>query len=209
MGKLVLYYATMNSGKSFDLIRTDYNYRENGFDTLVMKPSKDTKAEDYISTRAGLKRKVDYLIGENDSIIDILSRCNISNIACIFIDEAQFLSNNQIKELREITASTNLSIICYALRLNFKGELFEGSKSLFTDADRIYELKTLCPYCDEEHTARYVGRKVNGEFVLNGDEVVIDGANDNVEYVPLCERHFLELVKKEDLNLIRRRIYGR
>lgn len=209
MGKLVLYYATMNSGKSFDLIRTDYNYTENGFKTLVMKPSKDTKAEDYISTRAGLKRKVDYLIGENDSIIEILSEKKIDNVSCIFIDEAQFLSSNQIKELRKITAATDLSIICYALRLNFKGELFEGSEALFTDADKIYELKTLCPYCNEEHIARYVGRRVNGEFVSNGDEVVIDGANDNVEYVPLCEKHFLELIKKENLKLVRRRIYGR
>ena len=209
MGKLVLYYATMNSGKSFDLIRTDYNYRENGFETIVMKPSKDTKAEDYISTRAGLERKVDYLIGENDSIIDILSKSNVASVACIFIDEAQFLSNKQIKELRDITAATDLSVICYALRLNFRGELFEGSKALFTDADKIYELKTLCPYCNEEHVARYVGRKVNGEFVTDGDEVVIDGANDNVEYVPLCEKHFLEYVKKKNMKLVRRRIYGR
>ena len=207
MGKLVLYYATMNSGKSFDLIRTDYNYRENGFNTIVMKPSKDTKAEDYIVTRAGLKRKVDYLIGEDDSIIDILSQNKINDVTCIFIDEAQFLSKEQVKELRLITAATDLSIICYALRLNFKGELFEGSKALFTDADKIYELKTLCPLCETERVARYVGRKVNGEFVLRGKEVVIDGANDNVEYIPLCEKHFIEEVRKENLSLVKRRIY--
>lgn len=208
MAKLVLYYATMNSGKSFDLIRTDYNYRENGFKTLVMKPSKDTKAENYIETRAGLKRKVDYLIGEDDSVIDILNN-KLDGIACIFIDEAQFLNKNQIEELRLLTASTDIPVICYALRLNFKGELFEGSKYLFTEADKLIELKTLCPYCDTEHIARYVGRKVDGEFVLDGEEVVIDGANNNVEYIPLCERHFLELVKKEDLGKVRRRVYGR
>lgn len=207
MGKLVLYYATMNSGKSFDLIRTDYNYRESGFNTLVLKPSKDTKAEDYIMTRAGLKRKVDYLIGEEDSIIDMLSN-KLDNIACIFIDEAQFLNKNQVKELRLITVATDIPVICYALRLNFKGELFEGSEALFTDADEIVELKTLCPLCEKENIARYVGRKVNGEFVLKGKEVVIDGSKDNVEYVPLCEKHFLEEVKKEDLKLVRRRIYG-
>lgn len=207
MGKLTMYYATMNSGKSFDLIRTDYNYRESGFETLVLKPSKDTKADDYIITRAGLKRKVDYLIGEDDSIIEILSN-KLNNIACIFVDEAQFLNKNQVKELRLITASTDIPVICYALRLNFKGELFEGSEALFTDADKIIELKTLCPLCDSEKIARYVGRKVNGEFVSKGKEVVIDGEKDNVEYVPLCEKHFLEEVKKEDLKLVRRRIYG-
>ena len=180
MGKLVLYYATMNSGKSFDLIRTDYNYRESGFNTIVMKPSKDTKAEDYIMTRAGLKRKVDYLIGEEDSVIDKLTN-KLDDITCIFIDEAQFLNKNQVKELRLITAATNISIICYALRLNFKGELFEGSEALLTDADKIVELKTLCPLCEEERVARYVGRKVNGEFVSKGKEVVIDGSKDNVE----------------------------
>lgn len=205
MGKLVLYYATMNSGKSFDLIRTDYNYRENNFKTLVLKPGKDVKAENYIITRAGLKRKVDFLIGENDKIIDIL-KDNVNDVECIFIDEAQFLSDKQIKELRIITASTNLSIICYSLRLNFKGELFEGSKALFQDADKIIELKTLC---NCKNIARYVGRRVNGEFVLEGQEVVIDGVNDNIEYIPLCEKCFLEKVKKEDLNLVRRKIYGK
>ena len=208
MAKLVLYYATMNSGKSFDLIRTDYNYRENGFKTLVMKPSKDTKAGNYIETRAGLRRKVDYLIGEDDSIIDILSN-KLDDVSCIFIDEAQFLNRKQIEELRLLTASTDISVICYALRLNFKGEMFEGSKYLFTEADKLIELKTLCPYCNEEHIARYVGRRVDGEFVYDGEEVVIDGAQSNVEYIPLCEQHFLELVKKQDLNKVRRRIYGR
>ncbi len=208
MGKLVLYYATMNSGKSFDLIRTEYNYRENGFKTLVIKPSKDTKAEDFILARAGLKRKVDYLLGEEESVIEKLYG-KLDGITCIFIDEAQFLNKSQVKELRLITAATDISIICYALRLNFKGELFEGSEALFTDADKLIELKTLCPLCEEERVARYVGRKVNGEFVSKGKEVVIDGSKDNVEYVPLCERHFLEEVKKEDLKLIRRRVYGR
>ncbi len=208
MGKLVLYYATMNSGKSLDLIRTDYNYIENGFNTIVMKPSKDTKAEDYISTRAGLKRKVDYLIGEEESIIDILSN-KLNDITCIFVDEAQFLNKKQVKELRLITASTDIPVICYALRLNFKGELFEGSEALFTDADEINELKTLCPLCKKENMARYVGRKVNGEFVSKGKEVVIDGSNNNVEYIPLCEKHFLEDVMHEDLKLVRRKVYGK
>ena len=208
MGKLVLYYATMNSGKSFDLIRTDYNYRESGFKTLVLKPSKDTKADDFISTRAGLKRKVDYLIGEEDSIIERLSG-KLNDIACIFIDEAQFLNKSQVKELRLITAATDVPIICYALRLNFKGELFEGSEALFTDADKIVELQTLCPLCEKENIARYVGRKVNGEFVIKGKEVVIDGSKDNVEYIPLCEKHFLEEVKHEDLKLVRRKVYER
>ncbi len=208
MSKLMLYYATMNSGKSFDLIRTDYNYRESGFKTLVLKPSKDTKAEDYIMTRAGLKRKVDCLIGEEDSVIELLSG-KLDDVACIFIDEAQFLNKNQVKELRLLTVAVDIPVICYALRLNFKGELFEGSEALFTDADEIIELKTLCPLCEKENIARYVGRKVNGEFVIKGREVVIDGSKDNVEYVPLCERHFLEEVKKEDLSLVKRRIYGR
>ncbi len=206
MGKLVLYYATMNSGKSLELIRTDYNYNENGFKTIVMKPGKDTKAENFIISRAGnLKRKVDYLIGEDDKIIDIL-KGNVEGTECIFIDEAQFLNSRQIKELRLITASTNMSVICYALRLNFRGELFEGSASLFTDADKIVELKTLCR-CG--NMARYVGRSINGEFTLKGEEVVIDGEHDNVEYISLCEKCFLEQVKKEDLSLVRRKLYGR
>lgn len=197
MAKLIFKYSTMNSGKTMDLIRTMYNYEENNCNVILLKPSIDSKAGDHIETRVGLKRKVDYLIKEDDSICDIL-RGKLKNIKCIFIDEAQFLTPTQVDELFMITKALDIPVICYGLRNNFKCEAFIGSKRLLEIADTLEEFKTLC-HCGE--VARYVGRKVNGEFVVEGNEIVIDGEK-NVEYVPLCGKHYLEEVRKIDLSKI-------
>ena len=201
MAKLIFKYSTMNSGKTIDLIRTVHNYEENNYKVLVLKPIVDTKGNDNIKTRVGLERKVDFLIKENDSIIELL-KGNLDNVECIFIDESQFLKQNQIDELFLITKSVNIPVICYGLRNNFKLESFEGSRRLLEIADSLEEFKTLC-YCGD--IARYVGRKENDEFVTDGLEVVIDGCK-NVEYVPLCGDCFLEKVKKIDYNDIRRNV---
>lgn len=198
MSKLIFKYSTMNSGKTMDLLRTVHNYEENNCKVIVMKPVLDTKADDSIETRIGLKRKVDILINENDSIIELL-KGKLEDIKCIFIDESQFLNASQIDELFIITKAMNIPVICYGLRNNFKLESFEGSKRLLEIADNLEEFKTLCS-CGE--IARYVGRKVNGEFVTQGNEIVIDGEKD-VEYVPLCGKHYLEKVTKINLSKIR------
>lgn len=198
MAKLIFKYSTMNSGKTMDLLRTVHNYEENNCKVIVMKPIVDTKADDSIETRIGLKRKVDILISENDSIIELL-KGKLNDVRCIFIDESQFLNAPQIDELFIITKAVDIPVICYGLRSNFKLESFEGSKRLLEIADSLEEFKTLC-LCGE--IARYVGRKVNGEFVVEGDVIVIDGAN-NVEYVPLCGKHYLEAVTKIDLSKIK------
>ena len=198
MAKLIFKYSTMNSGKTIDLIRTVHNYEENNYKVLVLKPIVDTKGNDNIKTRVGLERKVDFLIKENDSIIEIL-KGNLDNIECIFIDEAQFLKPNQIDELFLITKSVNIPVICYGLRNNFKLESFEGSRRLLEIADTLGECKTLC-YCGD--IARYVGRQVNGKYVVEGDEILIDGEKD-VKYIPLCGKHYLENVTKIDLEKIK------
>ena len=193
MAKLNFKYATMNSGKTLDLIRTAYNYEENGYNVLLLKPAVDTKGEKCIESRVGLKRQVDYLIEKNDNIIDKISS-NLKDITCIFVDEVQFLSKKQIDELFLISKVFDINVICYGLRLNFKMEAFEGSKRLLEIAEEFEELKTICK-CG--NIARYLGRKVNGNYVLEGDEIVIDGT-DNVEYIPLCGDCYLKDVKKID-----------
>ncbi len=198
MAKLIFKYSTMNSGKTMDLLRTVHNYEENNCKVIVMKPTVDTKADDSIETRIGLKRKVDILISENDSIIELL-KGKLNDVRCIFIDESQFLNAPQIDELFIITKAVDIPVICYGLRSNFKLESFEGSRRLLEIADSLEEFKTLCS-CGE--IARYVGRKVNDEFVVEGDVIVIDGAS-NVEYVPLCGKHYLEAVTKIDLSKIK------
>ena len=129
MAKLHFKYATMNSGKTIDLIRTAYNYEENGAKVLILKPKIDTKGENKISSRIGLEREVDYLVSYDESILDIL-KGKLEGIKCIFVDEAQFLSKVQIDELNLITKSCNIPVLCYGLRVNFKNELFNGSKRL-------------------------------------------------------------------------------
>lgn len=192
MAKLHFKYGTMNSGKSIDLIRTAHNYEECGYNVLVMKPIIDTKGSDMLDSRVGLKRKVDILIND-DSILKLLKSKITDNLACIFIDEAQFLNKKQIDELFFITKKLDIPVICYGLRTNFKMESFEGSRRLLEIADELEELKTLCK-CME--IARFAGRKVNNEYTLDGLEVKIDGKDENIEYVPLCGKCYLEKVKK-------------
>lgn len=192
MAKLHFKYGTMNSGKSIDLIRMAHNYEECGYNVLVMKPIIDTKGSDMLDSRVGLKRKVDILIND-DSILKLLKSKITDNLACIFIDEAQFLNKKQIDELFFITKKLDIPVICYGLRTNFKMESFEGSRRLLEIADELEELKTLCK-CME--IARFAGRKVNNEYTLDGLEVKIDGKDENIEYVPLCGKCYLEKVKK-------------
>lgn len=196
MAKLNFKYSTMNSGKTLDLIRTAYNYTENGYKVIVLKPSIDTKGNDYIVSRAGLKRKVDYLIQKDDNIIKSLKN-EFIECSCILVDEAQFLTKKQVDELFLISKEFDIDVICYGLRLNFKMEAFEGSMRLLEIAEELDEIKTMCK-CG--NVARYVGRKVNGEYVTDGEEVIIDGTN-NVTYVPMCGDCYLEKVKK----LVKRR----
>lgn len=200
MAKMHFKYATMNSGKSIDLIRTAYNYEENGFKVVIMKPIIDTKAGNKISSRVGMERTVDFLIEPNSSILELLK--NSTCVNAIFIDESQFLSSKQVDELFIFSKVFDIPVICYGLRLNFKGESFEGSKRLLEVCEELEEIPTLCK-CGE--IARYVGRKENDEFVTDGLEVVIDGCK-NVEYVPLCGDCFLEKVKKIDYKDIRRNV---
>lgn len=197
MAKLHFKYASMNSGKSIDLIRTVYNYEENGFKVLVMKPRIDTKAGLFVQTRIGLERKVDVLIGNNDNILKLL-KGKLKDIKVIFIDEVQFLSKKQIDELFLISKALDIPIICYGLRSNFMMESFDGSRRLLEIADILEELQTLCS-CG--NIARYVGRKFNGVYQNEGTEVVIDGA-DKYEYVPLCGKCYLKKVKNIDFDKI-------
>ena len=191
MAKMNFKYSTMNAGKTLDLIRTVYNYDENGYKVLVLKPKIDTKGEDYIVSRVGVSRKVDYLVDKEDSIVDLI-KSDLIDTKSIFVDEAQFLTKEQVDELFIISKVFDVDVICYGLRLNFKMDAFEGSRRLLEISEELEELKTIC-HCG--NIARYVGRKVNGNYVSDGSEVVIDGT-ENVEYIPLCGNCYLKEVKK-------------
>lgn len=192
MAKLHFKYGTMNSGKSIDLMRTAYNYEELGYNVLVLKPIIDTKGMDKLNSRVGMERKVDILIPKNAKILPLVKE-RLDSLSCILIDEAQFLDKDQIDDLFLITKRYDIPVICYGLRNNFKMEGFEGSIRLLEIADNLEEIKTLC-HCGK--LARFVGRKVDDKFTLEGAEVLIDGEIKNIKYVPLCGKCYLNEVKK-------------
>ena len=195
MAKLNFKYGTIGSGKSIDLMRTAYNYEENGYRVLVFKPRCDTKGGEYLDSRIGLKRKVDLLIDDDTNIIEEVRGKYTGLLKCILVDEAEFLSPKKIDELFILSKVIDVPVICYSLRTNFKMEGFPGSTRLLEIAENIEELKTLCK-CGA--TARFAGRKVNGEYTLEGENILIDGECNNVEYVPLCGECYLKKVKKID-----------
>ena len=200
MAKLHFNYATMNAGKSMDLIRTAYNYEEHGFRVLVLKPAIDTKAEEYVSSRIGLERKVDFLI--DGSVYEIL-KGHLDDVYSILVDEAQFLTKSQVDELYMIAKVFDIPVIAYGLKVNFQGKLFEGSKRLTELGEELNEIPTICS-CGE--IARMVGRKVNGNYVASGEEIVIDGSNDKVEYIPLCGKCYFEKVQGVDYKELKKKL---
>jgi len=191
MSKLYFRYGTMNCGKSAILMQVAHNYEENNKKVIIIKPSIDTKGENYIESRIGLKRKVDILIDKNKSIKKAISK--FENIDCILVDETQFLTTNQIEDLWKISKTMDIPVICYGLKVDFQSHLFEGSKRLLELADEIEELITICS-CGKR--AKFNARFVNDKFTLEGKEVVIDGSRDNVVYRPMCGKCFLNEIEK-------------
>lgn len=192
MAKLNFRYGAMNSGKTTILIQTAHNYEERDQKVIVIKPKIDTKGSDSIVSRIGASRKVDELIDKNDSIIKICSK-HFEGLDCILVDEAQFLSEKQIDELWYITKIYNISVIAFGLRTDFKTNGFEGSSRLLLIADDIQEMPTMCR-CGVK--ARFNARKINGEYVIDGESVVIDD-NKEVEYEAVCGKCYIKNVLKK------------
>lgn len=189
MSKLYFRYGAMNCGKTTVLLQVAHNYEERGMNVLILKPKVDTKGDDTIVTRIGLSRKVDHLIEKNENLKDYLNSIS-KNIVCILVDEAQFLTRDQVDELFMFTKFKDIPVICYGLRNDFKSMAFPGSLRLFEVADVLEELITICR-CGKR--AKFNGRIVNGKFASSGEQVAIDG-KDNIEYESLCGKCFLEKV---------------
>lgn len=198
MAKMHFKYASMNSGKSIDLIRTAHNYEENGYKVLIISPIVGKDSNNKISSRVSLYRNADILLLYSDNILEVL-KGKLEDKAVILVDEAQFLSSKQVYDLFIISKALDIPVICYGLRTNFKMESFAGSKRLLELAEVLEELSTLCA-CGQ--IARFVARKVGDNFVKDGEEVIIKGT-ENIEYVPMCGKCYLEKVSKLDLNKIK------
>jgi len=188
MSKLYFRFGAMNCGKTTALLQVAHNYEEKGMRVVVIKSEIDKKGEKNIVSRLGVEREVNLLISPDEKILDNIK---LDNVNCILVDEVQFMPEEQIKELWMIAKLKNIPVICYGLKTNFKGKLFEGSKAVLELADELEELATICK-CGKK--AKFNARLINNEYVYAGDEVAIDGID--ARYEPLCGKCYLNKVLK-------------
>ncbi len=190
MAKLHFYYAAMNAGKSTVLIQSSHNYHERGMDTLIYTPCIDTRdGSSHVASRIGMKMEASPFQQHTDLYQStILHQKKIKNLRCVLVDEAQFLTKNQVFQLCHITDRLNLPVLTYGLRTDFLGNTFEGSQYLLAWADILIELKTIC-FCGAKAT---MNLRVNehGEVVREGEQIEIGG---NDRYLSVCRAHFFTL----------------
>ena len=191
MAKLHFFYSTMNAGKSTSLLQSNHNYKENGLDTIIFLPDETSKlSKGQIVSRIGLKAKA-VIANKDFNFMNYVKEHKSNNLSCILIDEAQFLSKDQVRQLGQIADRLNYPVMCYGIRTDFRGELFEGSAELLALADNLIELKTICSLCSRKATM--VVRKDNeGKVVTEGSKVVVGG---NDIYAPVCRKHYRKLTK--------------
>lgn len=190
MAKLHYRYGPMNSGKTRMLLSVAHNYREVGSEVFIIKPVVDLKAGDRLLSRAGEELEVDLLLDGDATVFSTIKNLQ-KEIGCVLVDEAQFLSPDQVDELLQVVVELDIPVIAFGLRIDFRREVFPGSRRLFELAHSLEELKTIC-WNNCGRKAIYNGRMVGGEFVTEGDQVAIDGLD--AEYHSLCAHCYFELV---------------
>ncbi len=188
MAKLYFNYAAMNAGKSTTLLQASFNYRERGMRTIEFTAKIDDRFEaGAITSRIGLRQDAHLFDVGTDLFAIVKKECQDKAAACVFLDEAQFLSAEQVTQLARTVDELNIPVICYGLRTDFRGELFEGSARLMALADDIRELKTICR-CGRKATMN-LRIDAHGNAVKTGESIEIGG---NDRYAPLCRKHFFE-----------------
>lgn len=188
MSKLYFRYGAMNSGKSTALLQAAHNYEERGQRVLLAKPAIDTKGDKAIVSRLGVDRGVDFLVTPDANLREEFHReaAGGEDVACLLIDEAQFLTPAQVDQALELAVLDGVPVLAYGIRTDFRTEGFPGSLRLLEIAHSLEELKTICR-CGRK--AMFNGRKLNGEFIFDGAQVAIDG--DQVTYESLCANCYL------------------
>ena len=184
MSKLYFRYGAMGCGKTMQLLQVAFNYEERGHKVCVIKPATDTKHGTKLYTRIGPERETDFCFDRKTNLYDKLSK-DYKKVACILVDEAQFLTRDQVDQLMQITIDYDIPVMCYGLRLNFKltDGGFEGATRLLQIAHDIEEIKTICE-CGKKAT--YNARFLNDKLVADGPDILIDDGKTKVEYRALC-----------------------
>ncbi|GKY86880.1 thymidine kinase [Sinisalibacter aestuarii] len=190
MAKLYFHYSTMNAGKSTLLLQASYNYRERGMETYLITAKLDDRAGDgVIGSRIGIETPADTFGADDDMFAKIEARLAEGPVACVFIDEAQFLTPQQVWQLARAVDDLRVPVMAYGLRVDFQGNLFPGSATLLALADEMREARTIC-HCGKKATM-VVRQDEAGNVLLDGDQVQIGG---NETYVSLCRKHWREAV---------------
>ncbi|WP_066650792.1 MULTISPECIES: thymidine kinase [Sphingomonas] len=188
MAKLYFYYASMNAGKSTNLLQADFNYRERGMRTVLFTAAIDTRfAPGVITSRIGLERAAMPFDADTDLAAIVGAAHQAAPVACVLVDEAQFLSPRQVHQLAWLADQRGIPVLCYGLRTDFRGDLFPGSAALLALADEMVEIKSVCD-CGAKAT---MNLRVDGEgrAVAAGAQTEIGG---NDRYIALCRKHFHE-----------------
>ena len=184
MAKLYFRHGTMGSAKTMNLLAVAHNYRSQGKRVTLLKPRLDNRFSDKgIVSRSGLKIEADVLL-DRDTVLD---PSHFEGLACVLVDEAQFLSASVVEQLRGIALRPGVPVICYGLRTDFQSRLFEGSRRLLELADSIEEVKVTCQFCNRKAILNM--RFVDGKPTLSGDQIVLGG---DESYAPACFACFQE-----------------
>jgi thymidine kinase len=195
MAKLYFYYSSMNAGKSTALLQSSYNYRERGMQTLVLAPDFDDRyGAGKVTSRIGLEAAAITFATDQDLFKTVAARINEGPLHCVLIDEAQFLTKEQVHQLGDVTDELNIPVLAYGLRTDFQGEPFIGSKYLLSWADNLKELKAIC-FCGGKATM-VIRLAEDGNAITQGSQVEIGG---NDRYVSMCRKHFKENYYRETL----------
>ncbi len=190
MAKLYFRYGAMGSSKTANAVMVQYNYQERGRKVLMLKPKLENRdGATIVRSRCGLEAQCRF--------VEELGEISLDGIECVIVDESHFLTAEQVKQLVDIVDERDIPVICYGLRSDFRGEIFEGSRELLRWADTIEEIKTIC-WCGRKAT--FNARVQNGHIVREGEQIMMGG---NSAYVSLCRRHWREgnLGSFQNLNL--------
>ena len=194
MAKLYFRYGAMGCGKTMQLLQVAFNYEERGQKVCVIKPKTDTKNGNKLLTRIGPERETDFCFTKKDDLLKIISE-KYSKVDCVLVDEAQFLTKQQVDQLLKVTIKLNIPVMAYGLRLNFRMEDggFDGATRLLQVAHDIEEIKTICE-CGRKATLNC--RFLNDVIVTDGPDVLIDDGKSKIEYRALCPACFYKKVEE-------------
>lgn len=192
MAKLYFYYSTMNAGKSTVLLQSSYNYRERGMNTLILSPEIDTRfGSGKVASRIGIESE-SVSFNTSDNLLNLVRNETRTNpLHCVLVDEAQFLTRTQVRQLSDVCDDLDIPVLAYGLRTDFQGNLFEGSEHLLAWADTLTELKTIC-HCGRKATM-VLRVSESGQVIRDGEQVQIGG---NERYQTVCRLHFKEAIYK-------------